>query len=154
MNSVRWHFKTKAPILNLVGAEDDYRTAEPCEQLARRYADAGAPIRTIKYAGAGHSWDAMYKVFYLPGATSGTSCGVLRWDIEPWKISAERTGETVNPARLSEFFSTCVKPGAHVGRNESAFRQSRKDVQASKYFHILILTIDEHLGHWKKGEPE
>lgn len=129
-NQVYWSPQiTKAPILNLVGADDDYSTPGPCGQLATRYADAGAPVRTIKYAGAGHSWDAMYKVFYLPGATSAASCGVLRWDIEPWKITAERTGETVDPARLSEFFSACVKPGAHVGRNEMAFRQSRKDVQ-------------------------
>jgi dienelactone hydrolase len=120
---------TKAPMLNLVGAEDDYSTAEPCEQLAKRYADAGASIRTIKYAGANHSWDGMYQVFFLPNATSGAPCGVLRWDIEPWRITAERTGEIVDPARVTEFFSGCVRRGVHVGRNELAFRQSRKDTQ-------------------------
>ncbi|APV50405.1 dienelactone hydrolase [Betaproteobacteria bacterium GR16-43] len=130
-NQVYWSPRiTKAPMLNLVGAEDDYTTAEPCERLAKRYADAGAPIRTIKYPGANHSWDGMYDVFFLPNATSGAPCGVLRWDIELWTITAERTGEAVDPARLAEFFNACVKRGAHVGRNESAFRQSRKDVQA------------------------
>ena len=129
-NQVYWSPRiTKAPMLNLVGVEDDYTTAAPCEQLARRYADAGAPVRTIKYAAAHHSWDGMYPVTFLPQATSGAPCGVLRWDIEPWKITAERTGEAVDPARLAEFFDGCAKRGVHAGRNEAAFRQSRKDVQ-------------------------
>ena len=130
-NQVYWSPQiTGAPILNLVGAADDYTTAEPCEQLAKRYADAGASIRTIQYAGANHSWDGMYPVFFIPNATSGAPCGVLRWDIEPWTITAERTGEIVDPGRLTEFFNGCVKRGVHVGRNELAFRQSRRDIQA------------------------
>lgn len=120
---------TKAPVLNLVGALDDYSTAAPCEQLAQRYADAGAPVRTIQYAGAHHSWDATYPVFFLPGATSAAACGVLRWDIEDWKITAERTGATVTPADLKTFFDGCSTRGAHVGRNEMALRQSRDDVR-------------------------
>ncbi|EHP39564.1 dienelactone hydrolase [Cupriavidus basilensis OR16] len=130
-NQVYWSAHlTKAPLLNLVGAEDDYSTAEPCERLAQRYADAGAQVRTIKYSGAAHSWDATYKEFYLPQATSGAPCGVLRWDIEPWRITVERTGETIDPSRLKEFFAGCVRQGVHVGRNESAYRQSRNDVLA------------------------
>lgn len=129
-NQVYWSPRiTKAPMLNLVGAEDDYTTAEPCVQLAKRYADAGAPVRTLQYAGAQHSWDALYPIFFLPNATSGAPCGVVRWDIEPWKITAERTGETLDPARLTEFFSGCMKRGVNVGRNEQAFRQSQQDVQ-------------------------
>jgi dienelactone hydrolase len=130
-NQVYWSPRiTKAPMLNLVGAEDDYTTAEPCEQLARRYAGAGAPIRTIRYAGAHHAWDGLYPVFFLPEASTGAPCGVLRWDIEPWRITAERTGETVDPGQLAAFFDGCARRGAHVGRNEPAFRQSRRDVQA------------------------
>ena len=130
-NQIYWSPQvTKAPMLNLVGAEDDYTTPEPCERLAKRYADAGAPIRTIKYAGANHSWDGMFEVYFLANATSAAPCGVLRWDIEPWKITAERTGEIVDPAKLAEFFQGCAKRGVHAGRNESAFRQSRRDAQA------------------------
>ncbi len=130
-NQVYWSPQLrKAALLNLVGAEDDYATARPCEQLAERYAEAGMPVRSIRYAGANHSWDAMYQPFLLEGATSAAPCGVLRWDIETWTITAERTGATVDPARLGEFFGSCVTRGVHVGRNESAFRQSRADVKA------------------------
>ncbi|PMS35916.1 dienelactone hydrolase [Trinickia symbiotica] len=130
-NQVYWSPQiTKAPILNLVGEADDYTLPEPCERLARRYADAGATVRTIEYAGAGHSWDGMYPVSYQPRATSAAPCGVLRWDIEPWTITSERTGETIDPPKLNEFFAGCSKLGAHVGRNEAAFRKSRSDAQA------------------------
>jgi hypothetical protein len=32
--------------------------------------------------------------------------------------------------KLAAYFNTCLTRGVHVGRNEQAFRQSRKDVQA------------------------
>jgi dienelactone hydrolase len=129
-NQVYWSERiTKAPMLNLVGAEDDYTRPEPCERLAERYAAAGAPVRTIRYERADHSWDGMYQVFYLREATTAASCGVVRWDIEPWKITSERTGQEIPPNRIGEFFESCIRRGAHVGRNERAFRQSRKDAQ-------------------------
>ncbi|MDW3687853.1 dienelactone hydrolase family protein [Cupriavidus sp. CV2] len=130
-NQVYWSPQiTKAPLLNLIGDDDDYTLPEPCVRLAKRYADAGALVRTIQYAGARHSWDGMYPVTYLPRATSAAPCGVLRWDIEPWTITAERTGETIDPSNLKAFFSKCSKLGTHVGRNESAFQKSRSDAQA------------------------
>ena len=67
--------------------------------------------------------------FLLPGATFGFSC-VIRWDLETWAIQAERTGEVIPAAKLDAYFNSCVTRGVHVGRNEIAFRQSGKDVQA------------------------
>jgi dienelactone hydrolase len=131
-NQVFWSPQvTKAPILNLLGEADDYTTAEPCEQLARRYAEAGTPVRTIKYAGANHSWDSMNGVVTLRQASAAAACGTIRWDMESWKITAERTGEVIAPAKFNAFFDACAKRGGvHAGRNEAAFRQSRADAQA------------------------
>jgi dienelactone hydrolase len=120
---------SSAPILNLVGTADDYTTAELCERLAKRYADAGASVRTIKYPDAHHSWDGLYKVFHIPKATTATPCGVVRWDMDTWKVTAEATGVVIPPTGIDEFFKTCRKLGAHAGRNEFAFQKSRKDVQ-------------------------
>jgi dienelactone hydrolase len=129
-NQVYWSPRvTGAPILDLVGEKDDYTTPEPCERLAARFADAGAPVKSIRYPGASHSWDGLYDVFYLPNATSAASCGVVRWDIESWKITAERSNENIAPERIIEFLDACTKRGVHAGRNEQAFRQSRADVQ-------------------------
>jgi dienelactone hydrolase len=129
-NQVYWSPQvTKAPMLNLLGEADDYTTAEPCEQLAKRYADVGTPIRTIKYPGAEHSWDGTGKVQWFPNATSAAPCGVVRWDVESWKVTAERTGTTIPAEKVSEFFDSCIKRGVHAGRSEQAFRKSRTDVQ-------------------------
>jgi dienelactone hydrolase len=129
-NNVIWSENlTKVPMLNLLGAEDDYTHAAPCEVLAQKYAAVGVPIRSISYQNAHHAWDSLYPVMSVPGATSAFNCGVVRWDIESWKITSERTGELIGPSNLKTFFNLCITRGVHVGRNETAFRQSRKDVQ-------------------------
>jgi dienelactone hydrolase len=130
-NQVYWSPQlTKAPLLNLVGEADDYTGAAACEQLAQRYAEAGATVRTLKYANAPHAWDASYAPLWLPSASSGIGCGVVRWDIDSWTITSEQSGQVIAPARLAEFFTGCLRRGAHVGRNEQAFRQSRQDALA------------------------
>lgn len=121
---------TGAPILNLVGAADDYTGAAACESLAARYAEAGAPIRTIKYAGAYHSFDATYALAWLPKAQTTIPCGVVRWEIEPWTIHSELTGATLDPAKLTDFYKQCTRLGAHAGRNAAATTQARTDVVA------------------------
>jgi dienelactone hydrolase len=130
-NQVYWSDKlTKMPLLNLVGAADDYTYAEPCDALTKKYAEAGTPARSINYPNAHHAWDAMYPVFALPGATSGYKCGVLRWDVATWAVTAEQTGEVIAAEKLGAFITNCMTRGVHAGRNETAFRQSRSDVQA------------------------
>lgn len=128
-NDVYWSRQvTGAPILNLVGAADDYVGAAGCEELAARYAKAGAPVRTIKYAGAHHSFDATYAVTFLPKASTTLACGVLRWDIEPWTIHSELTGATIDPAKLTDFYKPCTRLGAHAGRNAATATQARTEV--------------------------
>jgi dienelactone hydrolase len=128
-NDVYWSRQvTGAPILNLVGAADDYVGAASCESLAARYAEAGAPVRTVKYAGASHSFDATYAVTWLPKASVTISCGVLRWDIEPWTIHSELSGATIDPAKLTDFYKPCTRLGAHAGRNAAAATQARTEV--------------------------
>ena len=119
---------TGAPLLNLVGEADDYTHAAPCETLAQRYADAGTPVRTVRYPGAHHAWDSLVPVHALPLATSGFACGIVRTDIPTWTVTAERTGQTIPPEGLKAFYDACVTRGAHVGRDERAFQQSRADV--------------------------
>lgn len=120
---------TNAPLLNLVGELDDWTPAAACEELAQRYGEAGAAVRSIRYPGAVHSWDGMFAVTRLPGAVSGASCGVVRWDIENWKITAEKTGQAVDPLQLDAFFARCSTRGVHAGRSEAAYAASRRDVQ-------------------------
>jgi dienelactone hydrolase len=129
-NQVYWSDNvTKAPILNLLGAADDYTTAEPCKLLAKRYANAGSPIRTIEYANAHHGFDALIKLTWFPDAITANACGIVNWDIPSWTITSLKSGIVLKPSDLQEFFSSCSKRGAHSGRNEKAYLQAREDVQ-------------------------
>jgi dienelactone hydrolase len=130
-NQVYWSPRlTGGPILNLLGAADDYTGAESCEQLAAQYETAGASIRTIKYANAYHSFDATYPLHILPKAPSAIPCGTVQWDIASWTIHSELTGADLAPAALPDFFKKCTRYGLHVGRNTAAAVQARSDVLA------------------------
>lgn len=120
---------TRAPLLNLVGAADDYTHPEPCEALAAEYAALGTPVETIRYPDAHHAWDSLLPVRWLPQATSGHACGVVRTDIPTWTVTAQATGQKIPAAQLSAFFERCVTRGTHVGRNEAAVRASQADVR-------------------------
>lgn len=129
-NQVYWSPQlTGAPILNLLGALDDYTMAEPCIKLAARYESAGAKIKTIVYPEAHHSWDSLAPVITLPNATSGAPCGGVRWEIDSWASFSEKTGKRIPANELNKFFANCVKRGVTVGRNEAAFQQSVKDIE-------------------------
>ncbi|ELX13919.1 putative dienelactone hydrolase [Janthinobacterium sp. HH01] len=130
-NQIYWSRQiTGAPILNLLGAADDYTGAAPCEREAALYQEAGADIRTIKYDGAYHSFDATYKLKLLPNAPTTIPCGVVRWEIDSWTIYSELSGAIIPPAALPDFYKPCTKYGVHVGRNAAAVAQARTDVLA------------------------
>lgn len=118
---------TRAPLLNLVGAADDYTHPEPCEALAAEYATLGTPVETHRYADAHHAWDSLLPVRYRADATSGYACGVIRTDIPTWVVTSERTGQVIPSDQLTAFINACMTRGAHVGRNEAAFQASRED---------------------------
>lgn len=130
-NQVYWSPQlTKVPMLNLVGEADDWSLAEPCLALAKNYEAAGVPIKSIRYADAHHGWDSMAQKTWVPNGATANTCGVMRWDVDTWKITAEKTGEVIDNAKIDAHFATCSKRGVHFGRNENAFRQSRADAQS------------------------
>jgi dienelactone hydrolase len=129
-NQVYWSpHVTGAPILNLLGGADDYTTAAPCVELAKKYEAAGAPTKTIVYEGAHHGFDLPAPVFWLPDATTAHVCGVVTWDIESWDIVAEQTGKHFTGNEIGSFLDSCVQRGVHAGRNDAAFKKARADVQ-------------------------
>jgi len=117
-----------APLLNMVGAADDYTHPEPCEALASEYAALGTPVQSVRFPDAHHAWDSLLPVRLLPKATSGYACGVVRTDIATWRVTAEATGEVIPAGQLGAFFQRCVTRGVHVGRNQRALDASEAEV--------------------------
>jgi dienelactone hydrolase len=69
-------YQPRAPLLILIGDQDDWTPAEPCRVLAERAVAAGAPVAIKIYPGAHHSFDSPNPVRYVatrmnPSAPSG-----------------------------------------------------------------------------------
>ena len=57
-------YKPIAPLLILIGEQDDWTPAEPCRHLAERSRGAGYPVDIKIYPGAHHSFDSDRPVRY------------------------------------------------------------------------------------------
>jgi len=69
-------YRSRAPLLILIGDADDWTPAEPCRTLAERATQAGDPVALKIYPGAHHSFDSPNPVRYVaarinPSAPSG-----------------------------------------------------------------------------------
>ena len=68
----RWHadlsgvYQPVAPLLILVGENDDWTPAEPCRKLAEAAQKAGYPVTIKVYPGAHHAFDSNNPVRYVP----------------------------------------------------------------------------------------
>ena len=71
-------YKPLAPLLILIGENDDWTPAEPCQKLADAAQGAGYPISIKVYPGAHHAFDSDRPVRYVPqriNANSATGRG-------------------------------------------------------------------------------
>ncbi len=61
------------PLLILVGENDDWTPAKPCEELTERAEAAGYPVAIKVYPGAQHSFDGSAPTRYLPNRRNANS---------------------------------------------------------------------------------
>jgi dienelactone hydrolase len=66
-------YKPVAPLLILIGANDDWTPAEPCRRLTESARQAGYPVSIKIYPGAHHSFDSNRPVNYNPDRVNGNS---------------------------------------------------------------------------------
>lgn len=69
-------YRTRAPLLILIGEADDWTPAEACRTLTERAVQAGDPVAITIYPGAHHSFDSPHPVRYVaarinPSAPTG-----------------------------------------------------------------------------------
>jgi len=119
---------TGAPLLFLLGADDDWTGAQACSDYAERLRGLGYPARAIVYPDAGHGFDYEGRArIYLAKAQSWAECRyIARADgfvvaqdgrFEPW-------------SRLPDYFAACSRPGAHVVPNPKVRARAREDLKA------------------------
>ena len=66
-------YKPVAPLLILIGENDDWTPAEPCRKLVEIAREAGYPVSIKIYPGAHHSFDSNFPVRYDPARVNGNS---------------------------------------------------------------------------------
>lgn len=66
-------YKPLAPLLILIGENDDWTPAEPCRKLVEIAHQAGYPVSIKVYPGAHHSFDSNFPVNYNPARVNGNS---------------------------------------------------------------------------------
>lgn len=66
-------YKPVAPLLILIGENDDWTPAEPCRKLVEIAREAGYPVSIKVYPGAHHSFDSNFPVRYDPARVNGNS---------------------------------------------------------------------------------
>lgn len=75
----RWHadlsgvYQPVAPLLILIGENDDWTPAEPCQKLAEAAQKAGYPVTIKIYPGAHHAFDSNNPVRYVPTRVNANS---------------------------------------------------------------------------------
>ena len=105
-------YRSRAPLLILIGDADDWTPAEPCRTLIERAVQAGDPLALKIYPGAHHSFDSPNPVRYVatrinpsaPGGRGATTGG----NPEAWADSIQQVGAffarhlAVVPSRAQE----------------------------------------------------
>lgn len=66
-------YQPTAPLLILVGENDDWTPAEPCQKLAEAAQKAGYPVTIKIYPGAHHGFDSTNPVRYIPTRVNANS---------------------------------------------------------------------------------
>jgi dienelactone hydrolase len=130
---------SKAPIRNLIGADDDYTPAHFVEDFVADLAPRGVNIDAVIYPDAHHSYDSIEPVEYLPGAvTAGHRTIQMEADGTMWVEGRDGVRFPMHqPEHRQQAIRNRKSLGGHIGRNWAARRQSFADAEAFFAEHLL-----------------
>ena len=129
---------TGAPVLILIGEDDDWTLAAPCVGRVEALRQNGADIDIYVYPGAHHGFLSSRPVKYKPHVQVYADCG-LRIMLRNGHIRTDY-GSTENAPRTEVFGkmanSGCIRKGAHSGRNDAAAEDAMKRTMAFFTKHL------------------
>ena len=119
---------TGAPLLYLLGAQDDWTGAQPCLDYVRRIREAGYTVHLSIYPHAEHGFDYPGRFRrYLGDAQSWANCSYT-WGEASFLVHA--SGELLPWSQFDQYVRRCTRRGAHVGSNVIARDMSAGDLSA------------------------
>jgi dienelactone hydrolase len=120
---------TSAPMLLLLGADDDYTPSSHCHRYADWLREKGGDVRLIIYDGAGHGFDMPTPPRHLAEAQTARDCRLDLW-LDPVAARRWDTGEMLAPAAIGPYLRGCMQRGATFGGSEAARAQAVADLTA------------------------
>ena len=125
-----------APLLMLVGENDDYTGVKPCADYADRIRKAGGSAELKVYKGAHHGFDGAGAVAKAPSVQNFRDCVMMIED--DGRTVLAKTGQALdNPQRaIDALKKECMRTGATVGANAAAKRQAIEDVKVFLKTHL------------------
>jgi dienelactone hydrolase len=120
---------TPAPLLMLLGEQDNYTPAVQCERQATTLRAAGGTVTIITYPGAHHGWDGTRAVRLL---NSDYSYGRCRFEIDQTGtiVDVNSGRSLLSTEDASQAMAACSTQGVSIGANEDAARRSLADLKA------------------------
>jgi len=126
--------KMTAPVLMLIGEEDDYTGVKSCSAYVDRIRAAGGKVEFKTYRGASHGFDgdtSTHRTFWVSTAQNFRDCEFF---IEDDGRYVSRAGTVIDPKNVSASMQIarreCMRLGATVGANSSAKSQAFADISA------------------------
>ena len=127
---------TRAPIVFLLGQEDDFTPSEHCRRYATFFEEQGSPVTFRVFSGAHHGFDLPTPLRFLPRAQTAKECG-LDIELEP-RIVARRWSDEglIEPSGIQTYLRTCMRRGASYGGNADALAAAIEEVRSSITRHL------------------
>lgn len=134
--------KMRAPMLVLIGAEDDYTGVKSCAEYVSRISAGGGQVELKTYEGAHHGFDAEIdsrRSVWLRNAQNYRDCVVLLEDNGGATLA--NTGESIDISNLRKAIDvlsrTCMRRGATVGFYPDIRQRALEDVKAFLKTHLM-----------------
>ncbi len=118
---------TGAPMLYLLGQEDDWSGSQACVDYAERLTKSGYEAHSIVYANAAHGFDYMGRFRnYLPQADSWKDCAYF---VRAKGYVIASTGRFEKWSKFKNYVKRCATKGAHAGSNVDARKRALADLK-------------------------
>jgi dienelactone hydrolase len=118
---------SRAPMLLLLGGQDDYTPAAPCRDYAGWFKSKGVDATVIVYPNAYHDFDSSRRPVFVRDLVTGKNCdGAI--DLDRFTVAIRPTGEDITQ-RASTYLRNCLTRGATVGGDDEARRRAPEDVK-------------------------
>ncbi|MCB8821887.1 dienelactone hydrolase family protein [Microvirga rosea] len=127
---------TGAPIVFLLGQEDDFTPADHCRRYAAFFEKHGSPVGFHVFPGAHHGFDLPTPLRFLPRAQTARDCG-LDIELDPRMVARRWVdGSLIPPSEIQPYLRECMKRGASYGGHADALAAAIEQVRTSVTQHL------------------